>query len=74
MHQPPRFRVVGPHDERPVLFDDTCYFAPLPDEATAREVAATLDSPDARRLLAALVFPGAKRPVTKAVLARLRGL
>ncbi len=68
MHTPPRFRVVGPHRGRPVLFDDTCYFAPAAGEAEASMVVETLESPDARRLLESLIFPGSKRPVTKRVL------
>ena len=71
MHTPPRFRVVGPHEGRPVLFDDTCYCAPMPDEAEARRVAEILGSTPARDLLEALVFKGAKRPLTKRVLQRL---
>ncbi len=71
LHTPPRFRVVGPHEGRPVLFDDTCYCAPMPDETEARRVAAVLGSAPAQRLLAALLFEGAKRPVTKRVLQAL---
>lgn len=67
----PRFTLVGPHQGRPVVFDDTVYLLPCPDEAVARAALAALESPAARDALAALVFPDAKRPVTASLLGRL---
>jgi hypothetical protein len=71
LHKTPEFRVVGPVDGRPVVFDDTCYFLPFADGGSAASVAAVLRSAPARALLGALLFPDAKRPVTKRLLQRL---
>ncbi|MEZ4430782.1 MAG: SAM-dependent DNA methyltransferase [bacterium] len=67
----PRFAVIGPHDGRPVLFDDTVYFLPCADEAQAQTIAAALDSPPGRDAIAALSFPDAKRTVTAALLGQI---
>jgi hypothetical protein len=71
LHQRPAFRALGPVDEKPVLLDDTCYFVACRSAEQAAAVAELLNGPDALGLLRALAFPGAKRPVTKAVLQRL---
>lgn len=71
LHRPVRFRVLGPVDGRPVLLDDTCYFVPCSSEEEARRLAALLNSPPAMDLVRALVFPGSKRAVTKALLQRI---
>ena len=71
LHKEPRFRLVGPVDGRPVLFDDTCYFLSFDDAAEAERVAGLLGSEQVRALLDAIVDRGAKRPVTKKVLQRI---
>ena len=65
------FRVVGPLDGRPVVFDDTVYFLPFATEADARRVAAALAGPAAADYFAAFVFSDAKRPVTADLLGGL---
>ena len=76
LHEEPRFRVVEPVEGRPSMLDDTGYFLPCRAVEQARLLADTLNGPEARDLLRALTFPGAKRPITKAVLRRvdLKGL
>lgn len=71
LHAAARFAVVGPHHGRPVVFDDTCYLLPFADGAEAVLCLALLRSAGTRDLLAALVFPHAKRPITKRLLQRL---
>lgn len=71
LHRPTRFIVVGPQKERPVLFDDTCYFLPFSRENEARVTASVLNSPTAQQFFAALSFSGAKRTVTVEQLSRL---
>lgn len=78
LHRGPVFHAVGPArgagddpGPRPVMFDDTCYFLPFDAPERAALAAALLNEPAATGLLRALAFPGAKRPVTKAVLQRL---
>jgi hypothetical protein len=71
LHKTPQFRAIGPAQGRPVMFDDTCYFLACRKPEQAALVAAILDEGAARGLLRCLTFPGAKRPITKAILQRL---
>lgn len=65
------FTVVGPHDGRPVVLDDTCYFLAFDDEARARRAAEALRSEAATDFFASRIFWDAKRPITKAILQAL---
>jgi hypothetical protein len=65
------FRVVGPHEGKPVVFDDTCYFLACGSEALARFVAALLGSEPAAQFYGSQVFWDAKRPITTELLRRL---
>jgi hypothetical protein len=65
------FTVVGPHEGRPVVLDDTCYFLAFDDEAQARRAAMALRSTAASDFLSARIFWDAKRPITKGVLQAL---
>lgn len=65
------FTLVGPHEGRAVLLDDTCYFLAFDDEAPARRALAALRSDAARDFLGARVFWDAKRPITKGILQSL---
>lgn len=67
----PRFRVVGPYDGKPVLFDDTCYFAACDDLSQACLVAVLLNSEAALAFIASMTFSGSKRPITKALLQKI---
>ncbi len=71
LHKAPRFRAIGPRDGRPALLDDTCYFVACDSAAEAVALSALCNDPIALELLAAVSFPDAKRPVTKALLQRL---
>ena len=44
LHRPAKFVVVGPWLNRPVVFDDTCYYLSFSHEAEARVVAEILNS------------------------------
>ena len=65
------FTVVGPHEGRAVVLDDTCYFLAFDDERSARLAAAALRSDAARDFLGARIFWDAKRPITKSILQTL---
>lgn len=67
----PRFHAVGPVGGRPVMLDDTCYFLPCQSATQAAMTSALLNDPVTLALIEALIFRAAKRPVTKALLARL---
>lgn len=71
MYSQPRFRVVGPIRGKPVMLDDTCYFAPCESQAQAALLANLLNGPACLDLLKSLIFPGGKRPITKAILRRI---
>ncbi len=71
LHRMAVFQVVGPFEERPVFFDDTCYFLPFHDQATAQLVADVLNSGPCQRFLSCMVFSDAKRPFTVDRLQRL---
>ncbi|XXY45053.1 class I SAM-dependent methyltransferase [Sorangium sp. So ce269] len=66
-----QFSVVGPHDGRPVMVDDTCYFLPFTKEEDARTVALALESELASEFFRGRVFWDAKRPISKSILQAL---
>ena len=65
------FHCVGPHDKKPVVVDDTCYFLPCNSEDNARLLVELLSSRVARGFFRSLIFWDAKRPVTAQLLATL---
>ena len=65
------FRLVAPHNGKPVVLDDTCYFLPCRDEAIAATLVEMLDSEEASAFYNSLVFWDAKRPITAALLQSL---
>lgn len=71
LHKRLVFSAVGPVEDRPVVFDDTCYHLSCDCEADAKLVAALLNSDCSQELLGALIFWDAKRPITTEVLQRL---
>lgn len=66
-----RFSVIGPHDEQPVMLDDTCYFLPFSNEVEARTTADALKSDLAADFFRGRVFWDAKRPINKSMLQKL---
>jgi hypothetical protein len=65
------FRVVGPIDERPTVFDDTVNFIPCETQNEAQLMAELLNSPVAAEFFRAFIFWDAKRPITVDLLRRL---
>lgn len=65
------FTVVGPHEGRPVVLDDTCYFLAFDDEARARRAADALRSEAATDFFVSRIFWDAKRPINKGILQAL---
>jgi hypothetical protein len=65
------FTLVGPHEGRAVVLDDTCYFLAFDDERSARRAAVALRSEAATDFLGARIFWDAKRPITKSILQTL---
>lgn len=58
------FRVVAPHQGKPVVLDDTCYFLACGNQAEAEAIAKLLNSEPAKLFLSAFIFWDAKRPIT----------
>lgn len=71
LHRTPRFGLVGPMDNKPVLFDDTCYFLPFEEKREAEIVAEILNSEECGEFLETLTFTDSKRPITVELLERL---
>jgi hypothetical protein len=71
LHKKLAFNVVGPIEDRPVVFDDTCYHLSFEKPEAARLVADLLSDECSRALLGSLIFWDAKRPITTEVLQRL---
>lgn len=71
LYKEPRFSVVLPIDDRPVMLDDTCYFLGFDNYLDALFTAALLNSSIVKRFLQSIVFADAKRPYTKEVLMRI---
>ncbi len=65
------FHCIGPVDQKPVVFDDTCYFLPCKNEDDAKLILQLLNSEAARGLLMSLIFWDAKRPITTQILSAL---
>ena len=70
-HKVPQFRMVGPYDSRPAVFDDATYLLPFEDPAACAVAQALLTGQEATDLIAALAFWDSKRPVTKKLLQRI---
>lgn len=65
------FKLVEPHDGRPVMVDDTCYFLPCKARDDATAIATALNGEQAKRFFQARVFWSEKRPISKALLQTL---
>jgi hypothetical protein len=63
-----RFRLVGPVEGRPVMFDDTVYYVSFDTEAEAIEVMSKLNSKPVLSLLSSLIFWDEKRPIKTGIL------
>ncbi|MBI4331351.1 MAG: SAM-dependent DNA methyltransferase [Chloroflexi bacterium] len=66
-----RFEVVGEHQGKPIVLDDTCYFIPCASEKEAHFICDLLNSDVCQRFLHSLVFFDAKRPITIDILNRI---
>ena len=70
-HAVPVFRIVGPRDGKPAVFDDATYLLPFDDLMECAVAQALLTSPEASELITSLVFQNSKRPITKKLLQRI---
>lgn len=66
-----RFTVVGPHQGKPVVLDDTCYFIACASSTEAELLATMLNSTIAQQFFHAFIFWDNKRPITATLLNQL---
>src|SRR5438094_680527 len=71
LHRSARFQVIGPHNDKPVFFDDASYYLSFEREDDARLIADVLNSAPGQLFISSLVFPDSKRPITVELLQRL---
>lgn len=62
------FRIIGPYEGKPVVFDDTCYFLSFKFKEEAVMIKDILESNICFEIFKMLIFWDSKRPVTKDVL------
>jgi predicted RNA methylase len=67
-HKKLQFQLVGPIDNKPVVFDDTCYFLPATNREEALILLSLLTHPKSIRYFDSLIYWKAKRPITKQIL------
>jgi hypothetical protein len=72
LYKTPLFAVAGPRHDRPTLCDDTCYLLAFDSLLKAALVASALNHPVATRFIKSILFEDAKRPITVALLERIR--
>lgn len=65
------FSLVLPDEEKPVMLDDTCYFIGFENLIDAKIAQFLLNSTMVQDFLKAIIFPDAKRSITKDVLMRI---
>ena len=65
------FRVVGSHEGKSIVLDDTCYFLPFQSEDDAKWICNLLNSTPAREFFESFIFWDAKRPISSEVLQKL---
>lgn len=70
-HKTPIFRMIGPYNGKPAVFDDATYLLPFSDAFECAAAHSLLVGPEASGLIASLAFWDSKRPVTKKLLQRI---
>lgn len=68
LHKIPKFRLVSPINNRPVMLDDTCYFLPCYSLEQAILITTLLNHTLCLEFIYSRFFSDAKRPITKKLL------
>lgn len=63
-----RFRLVGPIENKPVMFDDTVYYLSFDTEEQARTTLERITTPETLSLYDSLIFWDEKRPIKTSIL------
>lgn len=72
LHKSYDFRLIGPHNGKPVLFDDTCYQLGFDSQQEAKRIYNQVTEDDCVEFLNSITFWDNKRPVTAEILNQLR--
>ncbi len=67
-HKKLHFQIIGPIDDKPVVFDDTCYFISVTCMEEALIWFSLLTHPKSISFFNSLIYWRAKRPITKQIL------
>ncbi len=70
-HKKLHFRLIDPINDKPVVFDDTCYFLPAFNKEEALVWFSLLTHPISIKYYNSLIYWKAKRPITKYILQQL---
>lgn len=62
------FRLIGPIEGKPVIFDDTVYYISFDNREKAETALAQLNSPEVRALMNSMIFWDEKRPIKTSML------
>ena len=62
------FQLIEPYQAKPVMFDDTVYYLSFDSKQAAQKALVALQSHEAQRLLASLIFWDEKRPIKANIL------
>lgn len=71
MYKRTTFSLVLPENDKPLMLDDTCYFIGFDNLKAAQVAQKILNSDMVQAFLKAIIFPDAKRPITKDTLMRI---
>ena len=71
LHKKPAFRIVSPLVGMPTVLDDTSYFLACDTPEDAALIYAMVTTKMATDLITGIMFPDAKRPITKKLLQRI---
>lgn len=71
MYKRTTFSLVLPEKDKPLMLDDTCYFIGFDHLEEAQITQRILNSDMVQAFLKAIIFPDAKRPITKSILMRI---
>lgn len=71
MYKRTTFSLVLPENGKPLMLDDTCYFIGFDTLKKAQVAQKILNSLIVQDFLKAIIFPDAKRPITKDILMRI---
>lgn len=71
MYKRTTFSLVMPDNGKPIMLDDTCYFIGFDTIEEAQIAQKILNSDIVQAFLKAIIFPDAKRPITKDILMRI---